>query len=1423
MPSIPQPGLTIQQVLQTVTPTIYSPTFPACIVGPCYQIIEMQNSDGSINSSALLNLPPIVLATLASAATTYNVGGLNVRVEVNGTTEDYSFPASSSPLPIATVLSKLNEGYSGKLIWAASSANRLNVKTVATGDAASLMFTAPAASTAHVILGFDAVEDIRYYGNGDYENNPIVFPYMSLPDTRGIIDYLTFDATEINIARIWAGSIITLSSSTAVNRNRYNRVGIAFDRGNGGGFSAGTHTYLGGENFYTSCGEVVDAGTTNVSVALPLYNGTPLTGNEWDLATSPNNQLLWPIGTGSTTDRLLQTGRHAYADIQLSADGVTTSADYHFEAHGYQKYITDQSATPGSARGAFGNQVYIEFDFPNLNNADTIAVLNDGIITNPAPGQSALASGTFNSGGGAGNFLTSDAGRYVYLHTGNAPTTYGSWYQIDPLFVGPAVTAPLFDIATGAYPLVDLTPDTVVVFTMSSGAYTLPHCFAPANVGGNVRLRIECVPSDAVNDWTANVAAAAAPAAVVSAGAFNTEILATTSWETYLGQNTQVGSTMISRLNTGSSSTATINYELNGNTYFLNFGADPYDYTATSVTRCYPYVTGEMAFVDASPFFALQALAGRTITVRINGGPERSHTFTTGVDCSTQALVKTALDALVPGGTPFTWAAIGPFSYGSELYAGTGTLVNTTLTVSSADIAALTYVESDLAIPTVIHAQVWCTDSVATTPMGAGFGVYEVVSAVTPGASTITLGSSLAGAGPHNVGFRLLRTTGNVLTCVLDSTITGNAAGYEASIEFGGDGVDILFRGPHSTSTTSYTNRIFRGDPLRCQIGDKLYNAGSYVGTIGSFPATVWADPTIGNHTVSGSTLVLTEKNATVGTALGTWYITAQGMTGATTEGAPAALITNATTEKPQAEVRFDTTNELITLKGGLNRDPGGIEYASTTAQLAAGYTALRTDITVSGPTPAVQVFSTYAEMSTAIGPVNSSNPLALGVYIAMLNAPNIQVSAFGVDAVSTLMPYGTSPAYATAFDFLQSANVYAIAPMSNSPAVHGLLDGHVTAMADPTTGKSERVCFICEDAPTERTPTTCGSAPYSAAPSSVGAATFELVIDAGTGFNIAAALSGKTDANGATVPIIGSATIANGLYVTREGDPFKYSVSEIKAGNTLKIRVDGFGAGYGPGTSGNDDSFYSTSLVGATADSLAWDADGETVSLYIRQAAIDTTTSTGRAYRAAALASKASNYAYRRVRYVQPSSATYLENGASTSIHGMYTCAALAGMCSSTAPQQSFSTLTLAGIESVSGSWDLLSTNDMDTAAGGGVWWLTQQDSYSAVATRHQLTTDVTSLQTREASVTHVLDYITKRLRVSMQGLAGKFNLTKSFLDYVSILVNTIIRGMNGTIVSRIAVTSIRIDPQILDTMYVDIAVVPYYPANQINVTLVV
>ena len=1396
MASIIQPGIQIQQTLATVTPTIYSPTFPACIVGPCYQIVEIQAASGAVNASANLTLPPIIINTAGVAASTYAVGGLSVTVDVSGTVRTYTFGgAAAAVLPIATVVSKLNEGFASYLVWDYIG-NRIRVRTVGTGATATMMFTT--AGTAHSVLGFLEFENLKYYGSGDYDSNPIAFPYKSLPDPRGIIDYLVFDDDDIDIARVWAGVPILLSSESCINRNRYQRLGVVADGGNGAGKAAKTYSSQGGREFYFLSGHVRDVGdTVNLVGAQPLWNATPLTGNKVDLNAVPNNQLLHPVADGtSTTNQLQQTGRHAYVDVQLSDDGVTTTASYHFEAHGFQAWLEDQTLNPGQARYVFGNEVYVSFTSPDLDGAGD-PVLADGVIS--AGDQ--LDSITVNGGGG---FVVAHENRYVFLEAGTdgGPVTYDTWYIIDSTAAG---TATLTDLAGGA---VVLTAATSINFTISSGLFTLPNVAAPVNAAGEVHIAIEYCPGVAA-DWDVTPS-------FVQAAALHTALGANTNVEPWLGASTTVGASTISYLS--GATTALLADQLDGKTYYMSFGADPSDLDTTATG--FPTITGESPLTAGT----LAAIEGKTLTMRINGGVTASHTFTavdTGGLVAFVAALNTNLASVLAGAavTPFSDRPISDWCTGTEYYSGGTASVNgATLTITGVSDAVFTAAGTD-------HntAQMSVLLYGTGIPGGTKGAIVPITAggancASTGGTATINLSQAVT-SGAVSCSYKLLvNSASTVVRLTMDTaTSVGGYVGYDCSVEFGGNAVDYVFKAPYSSSTTPFTG-IFRGPPTVVQAGDKLYNNAAYLGTVATIADHVWVDPvTNTTHTASGAYLNTAEATISASTSLGAWYITSENITySAATSGLTAS-------GKPLPEVWFDTTNQIIYLKGGLNRDGGGVEYSNSSASLAAGYTALRKDITVSGASPAPQVFSTYSELNTLLGPVDSRNPLALGTYIAMLNAPNIQVKAFGVDAVSANQPWGTSAAYATALDYLQSADVYAIVCLSNSPAVHELANAHVTAMADPTTGKSERVTYFCEDQPSEQVPTTAGSAPATDAPTITMGSSFELTIDPSTGFNIAAALTGKTDATGAAVPILGACTIANGLYITRAGDPFKYSVSEIKAGNVLECRVTGFSPGSGPGTAGNDDNFYGTADPGSTADSPTWDVDGETVTLFIRQAALVTTTSTGRGQLAAALAAKAGNYDYRRTRFVQPAAATYLEAGVSTSIHGLYACAALAGLNSSTAPQQSFTGLTLAGIESVSGSWDLLSANDMDTAAGGGVWWLFQADQYSAVETRHQLTTDVASIQVREASITHVLDYITKRLRVTMDGLAGNKNLTPNFLDYIGIMVNTITKSLVGTVVAQIQVTNIYIDPLAVDTLYVDLSVTPYYPANQIKVTLVV
>ena len=61
--------------------------------------------------------------------------------------------------------------------------------------------------------------------------------------------------------------------------------------------------------------------------------------------------------------------------------------------------------------------------------------------------------------------------------------------------------------------------------------------------------------------------------------------------------------------------------------------------------------------------------------------------------------------------------------------------------------------------------------------------------------------------------------------------------------------------------------------------------------------------------------------------------------------------------------------------------------------------------------------------------PISEENPLGLATFLCMLNAPNLEVKALGIDEVTAGAPNGSLIAYTRAAAMLESEEVYAIAP----------------------------------------------------------------------------------------------------------------------------------------------------------------------------------------------------------------------------------------------------------------------------------------------------------------------------------------------------------------------------------------------------------
>jgi hypothetical protein len=200
-----------------------------------------------------------------------------------------------------------------------------------------------------------------------------------------------------------------------------------------------------------------------------------------------------------------------------------------------------------------------------------------------------------------------------------------------------------------------------------------------------------------------------------------------------------------------------------------------------------------------------------------------------------------------------------------------------------------------------------------------------------------------------------------------------------------------------------------------------------------------------------------------------------------------------------------------------------------------------------------------------------------------------------------------------------------------------------------------------------------------------------------------------------------------------------------------------------------------------------------------------------------------ANSFANRRVYFVQPDQvATTAITGVEEVVPGYYLAAAIAGMVGQQPPQQGFTNFPIAGFNRLVNSNDVYSDSQIAIAAGGGVYWVIQEAPGSAVIAQHQLSTDLTSIETRELSVTKNVDFVAKFLRAGLRRFIGRFNITPEFLDQLS----TITQGLLGNLESRgilngSDLNDLAVDPAQPDSITVDITLDVPLPDNFIRITL--
>jgi hypothetical protein len=634
-----------------------------------------------------------------------------------------------------------------------------------------------------------------------------------------------------------------------------------------------------------------------------------------------------------------------------------------------------------------------------------------------------------------------------------------------------------------------------------------------------------------------------------------------------------------------------------------------------------------------------------------------------------------------------------------------------------------------------------------------------------------------------NVGFtssadeKQVLTSAEIETAIEDTMGTGAAAivsnklqldsaelGEESKIEIG--------TGTANAVLGLTDNDVAHGLPFKPKAGDAVYANGEFLGNIAQVaPGAVSTDLRL-DRKLSYQTVE--KKN---------WYIIAK------------EIDSTLPADRPTPNLVVDLAGD-ITLKHDIMRDTRGDPVATVADPIVISYKALRLDVTAAASNPALLVFEDTTELETALEPLDTDNPLGLGLFLALLNAPGVTVAGLGVDAVTADAPGGTLLAYSKAMTFLESEEVYALAPLTQEAVVHQAFQTHVNSMSDPDA-RGERIVFINPEMPDRELDTLVASGTDG---DTTGVTNeFDTKLS-----NLAALLLA------AGVDPTGTITVDDGVYLDIASDAKRYSVASLSS-TVVTIRVT-----FAPGE--NDDAYYS-------ADNLPTQLISESFAVKIRGNKLETSTGDpDYAEIASTYGDLATAYGDRRVVLTAPDQCGASIDGLEQLIEGYYMNAAIAGMVGQQPPQQGFTNFPMAGFTRVVGSNDVFSNTQMNIAAGGGVYWVVQDVVNGPLTSRHQLTTDMTSIETRELSITKVVDFCAKFMRAGLRNFIGKFNITQGFLDTLS----TVIQGQ----LSYLAETGVIIggdlnnivqDTSAPDTVLIDVTLDVPYPCNYIRLTLVV
>lgn len=420
------------------------------------------------------------------------------------------------------------------------------------------------------------------------------------------------------------------------------------------------------------------------------------------------------------------------------------------------------------------------------------------------------------------------------------------------------------------------------------------------------------------------------------------------------------------------------------------------------------------------------------------------------------------------------------------------------------------------------------------------------------------------------------------------------------------------------------------------------------------------------------------------------------------------------------------------------------------------------------------------ASVSAKLGVIHPDNPLAQGVYDAVLNAANQIVYFLGVQT-------NDLAGYAQAIKISEKNDkVYSFVPMTFDRTIQDAIVAHVNAYSTKEVGRWRVAWLSVAD---EKTFTM-----YSTKP---------------TGGNYTATITDDpfvSNTQNRLVEVVGAKFVDDGV---RPGDSVR-----------INFRLDPVGKII------YDEYFVDAVKTNTTLTITKSLATPITVAVKVE--IVRNYTKSERAYNISRIGG---DYNNRRVRVVFPDSYKY---GGVTK-QGYFAAAGLAGLRSGVVPHQGLTNSEFLGADDLSKVVIEFSQDDLNVMAEQGIWLITQEVIGSTPYVRHQLTSDTRSLNTSEDSITTNVDNISYTLKAALAPYIGRYNVNPNTLHEVyKTVVGVLLDKATNTYTARAGnqlisfspkddIIRIEADAFYKDRIIVDVNLNVPYPLNYINLTLFV